>query len=202
MKIKIATGFIIFIGIFTLFTLWLFLIDVWQTDDQEKIILVAALGLVGAIVGGAISGGLTLIGVNLTIKNADYAERLKSTPEKIETAHELIKDFGKIKGAFQDLTYNNYSILTVLTTAIEIMEKDKVILKAIKISERSYHTVKKFDKNLKQGINEINRIGTFGMLSLEPKKSEKIYQELFQEVEECIVVLSEEDNKIREFFFN
>lgn len=67
MKFNIVAGFIIFIGIFTVFTIWLFFIDVWQTNDEEKIILVAAIGLVGAIVGGVISGLLTLYGVRLTL---------------------------------------------------------------------------------------------------------------------------------------
>lgn len=202
MRENMKFGILIVIGVLIILFIWLKLIDLAYSDENDKIILVAAIGLIGAIIGGAISGGLTLMGVSLTIKNADKAERLKQTPEKIEIADKLISDFMRIKAVFQDFTYKSYSIPLVLEKTLEILEEEKSLVKAIKVSEKSYRTVKKFDENLKSGINEINRMDFMQLYGINANASEKIYQELFQEAEECLVVLSKEDNKIKEFFFN
>ncbi|MEO4053390.1 hypothetical protein [Solibacillus sp. CAU 1738] len=47
------------------------------------------IGFIGAILGGLISGGITFLGVKLTIKHDKNTEGLKALPEKIRLINEL-----------------------------------------------------------------------------------------------------------------
>ncbi|MCK1996449.1 hypothetical protein MPH47_04210 [Psychrobacillus psychrodurans] len=86
MKIYIMSGFIILIGLFTVLFIWLKFIDLAYSEENDKIILVAAIGLIGAIVGGAISGTLTLAGVYLTIRHDKEEKFMVSFPFRKRSA--------------------------------------------------------------------------------------------------------------------
>ncbi|GGA31834.1 hypothetical protein [Psychrobacillus lasiicapitis] len=87
MKEYVKTGFIILIGIFVVLFIWLKLIDLAFTDDKD--IFLEAIGLIGTVVGGVISGGLTLIGVKLTLDYYTKSEKVDQYPIKIRKIHRL-----------------------------------------------------------------------------------------------------------------
>jgi len=65
---------------------WLWLLDLAYANDTSKVIMAAAIGLTGAIVGGVISGSLTLAGVYLTISHERKAKLVESYPMRRRNA--------------------------------------------------------------------------------------------------------------------
>lgn len=82
-KTYIALGFMTLFGVLFVLFYWLKLIDWAYTDDNDKIIMVAAISLIGALVGGAISGGLTLLGVSISIRDNAKLRMKNDLPGKI-----------------------------------------------------------------------------------------------------------------------
>lgn len=140
-KMNVVIGFVVLIGVFTVLLGWLKLLDLAFVND--KTMLVAAIGLIGAIVGGVISGALTLIGVKLTIGNMQKSEFKKLLPKQVTTLYMLLKQFRKIRyqitKAFEEINETGYDSgfhdIEIMGLLHEIDEElDEIFLQCNKVS--------------------------------------------------------------------
>lgn len=138
---NVVIGFLVLIGVFTVLLGWLKLLDLAFVND--KTMLVAAIGLIGAIVGGVISGALTLIGVKLTIDNLQKSEFKKLLPKQVTTLYMLLKQFRKIRyqimKAFEEIKETGYDSgchdIEIMGLLHEIDEElDEIFLQCNKVS--------------------------------------------------------------------
>lgn len=128
------TMIIIFTGVF---------INFFSIEDFT--IIAALIGVIAAVVGGVISGGLTLLGVRYTIKHENDIRMKDQIPQKIElirksetTINEILQ---KINGS-PKFNFGNYE------TNKEILFED-----ASKIDHECYNQLIKIEK-IKKQFNE------------------------------------------------
>lgn len=86
LKSYVVSGLVGLICALILLSGWLWLLDLAYANDTSKVIMAAAIGLTGAIVGGVISGSLTLAGVYLTISHERKAKLVESYPMRRRNA--------------------------------------------------------------------------------------------------------------------
>lgn len=79
------TMILIFVGVFMNF---------FSKDSEE--IIIALIGVSGAILGGIISGGMTLMGVKRTIEQSERKDFKKERPKKLAFAIRIINEFSGI----------------------------------------------------------------------------------------------------------
>ncbi|MFJ7916099.1 MULTISPECIES: hypothetical protein [unclassified Lysinibacillus] len=85
MKKYVITSIVIILVILFVPVFWLKLFQLtFGIGEEATLLIVAAIGLVGAILGGVISGGMTLMGVKRTIKHEKDIRRKDQIPQKIE----------------------------------------------------------------------------------------------------------------------
>lgn len=103
------------VAIITLPLFWLKLLQ-WAFLDETAIIA-EGISLVGAILGGTISGTLTLVGVKLTIDYNEKERNLNTIPRKIMIAEDVISQLKEKKFA----VYENvrWSVSNDIKTIIE-----------------------------------------------------------------------------------
>ena len=81
MKQYVIYGSIVIVAVFALPLFWLKLMQ-WAFLDNTAIIA-EGISFSSAIISGVISGGLTLVGVTLTLKNGEIRDKKKAKPQKI-----------------------------------------------------------------------------------------------------------------------
>lgn len=98
----IVSGFLILIGVFTVLLVWLNLLGL--SYGGNEILIAAAIGLIGAIIGGTISGALTLSGVHLSIKNEREEKLRESYPIRKRSADKVEMRISEIRGIMAVVT--------------------------------------------------------------------------------------------------
>jgi hypothetical protein len=110
MKFNITAGLTILIGIFTVLTIWLLLIDLWLTEDENKIILLTAITFIGTILGGVLSGAITLIGVNKTISENRRKDEIDSLGDKLKSLSYISAKMNDILKKFPNESETSFNI--------------------------------------------------------------------------------------------
>ncbi|OMC83349.1 hypothetical protein [Viridibacillus sp. FSL H8-0123] len=88
-KEDIRDSFILLIGLLVIILVWIVLSERIFEENEET--MNTTIGLIGAILGGAISGGLTLFGVRVTIKHQIKKDNLETYPNRIQKLRKLEK---------------------------------------------------------------------------------------------------------------
>lgn len=148
MKIKITTGFIIMIGVFSILFTWLKLIDLWYTEENDKILLVTAIGLIGAILGGSISGGLTLMGVRMTINENRENELLTSIPPKTMLIDEIVTTLRKFRMEVErnELLKIKIYLRNPDEQVINMIKENNLLEKASRVNIVVYQSMRKLNE--------------------------------------------------------
>lgn len=159
MKEYIKMLFPVLFIVFTILFVWLKLIDLAYLDENNKIILVAAIGLIGAILSGIISGGLTLLGVKLTIDNQEK----KEVQGKIDSAKylftETLTHLTEVNNNIKSITAFNFDeyLLKIKESALRLNMKSKEHhAAAIQISLDFYRNFKSIEYHSKEILHIID----------------------------------------------
>lgn len=137
------TMIVIFTGVF---------IDFFSIDDHT--IIAALIGVVGAVIGGVISGGLTLWGVKLTFLENREKEKEKELPKKLENAEQLEQHLISLRTKIKSVS--RFSETERMEFKNFILEKKLVDL-SINLNEAIYHKIKKIEMTT-YNVNELEKI--------------------------------------------
>lgn len=133
---------------------WLKLMQ-WAFLD-DKTIIAEGISIVGAILGGLISGALTLMGVLITIKNSKEKQMHESLPKKLLDVEDIIF----ILERQNEILLNNYGknlstgILNTfynsrINYTLEYMENDGLLMKSANVSLKTYQVTRRLYNSLK-----------------------------------------------------
>lgn len=194
MKDNIKIGILILIGVFIVLFVWLKLIDLAYTDENDKIILVAAIGLIGAILGGVFSGAITLVGVKMTIENQERKEMKKT----IISAKYLFIEFLPI--------INDINIIVMSMNGLNFMEtRQKLKLpasKLISLAQSSYALSVEIDLDFYKNIKSIEYHSKELLVLVNPNVSKGSDQDIIREILIIRNNLAKCDNKFDELIRN
>ncbi|WP_274307510.1 hypothetical protein [Solibacillus daqui] len=152
--------FILFLsfGILIIIALPLFWLKILQWAFLDNTAIIAeGISLVGAILGGTISGALTLIGVRITIKDSKEKQIQDSLPQKLldiediifimERQNELLlKSFLKE----QSKSALNSHYRERINYIIEYLEKDGLLRKSANVNLKTYQVIRRLFSSLKK----------------------------------------------------
>lgn len=163
-KFNLIYCLIVLICVLFILFFWLKLIDLSYSDENDKIILVAAIGLIGAIIGGAISGLLTFMGVRYTIIRDERKDIIKEYPKKRRLGDELSgivietwRSANRCINGYRDISY----LLGYLENVFQ--KRDSLLIKASMISDEAYEEIRsRFLVNIKEFITLLNSAKIIG----------------------------------------
>lgn len=183
----IISGFIVFIGVFIVLLGWLHLLG-WSYSGNE-ILIAAAIGLIGAIISGTISGLLTLFGVKLTIKENHEKDFNESLPKRIMYAEDIIyileKQLILLKKSSGKEPGKELLLRQRLLYIVEYLEKDGLLMNSSEINLTTYRATR-FLYNYLKDVLTVNSLDSMQ------------YSEIIDHMNSCIdVIENERDNFLK-----
>lgn len=134
---------------------WLKLLQWTFLDDTA--IIAEGISLVGAILGGAISGALTLIGVRITIKDSKEKQKQDSLPQKLLDIENIIFTLERQSEVLlkQYDKGHSTSVLNLfykkrIEYIIEYLEKDGFLRKSANVNLKTYQVTRRLFNSLKK----------------------------------------------------
>lgn len=110
MKKYVITSIVIILVVMFVPIFWLKLFQLtFGIDDGATLLIVAAIGLVGAILGGVISGGITLLGVTRTIEHTQTVENKRRLRDELMSLNPLLREIEEIKENLLFDIYENHT---------------------------------------------------------------------------------------------
>ncbi|WP_150284740.1 hypothetical protein [Rummeliibacillus sp. TYF-LIM-RU47] len=185
-KDDVIAGLIVIVGILTLLLTWIL---ISQHFIKENDTFIAGISLVGAILGGVISGGLTLIGVKMTISENNKYDEIKKIPNRFEDADYLVKC---LKSLLVQSLGNQDDQIKSNKTARElqnILDSKNLIVKSINVNYETY-----------LDIRHLREILMFSRLPSQDNVSdEKTYGMIDAQILKCISQIEKEIDKMIEY---
>lgn len=185
-KEDIIASLIVLVGILTLLLIWIL---ISQHFIKENDTFLAGIGLLGAILGGIISGGLTLIGVKMTISENNKYDEIKKIPFRFENA----EDLKKYLNSFLVQSLNNQEEeIKSNKTAKELqnmLDSENLLVKSINVNYETY-----------LDIRNLREILMFSRLPSQDNDSEeKAYGMIDAQILKCISQIEKEIDKMIEY---
>ncbi len=144
MKKYILYGSLVIGAIFTVPLFWMKLMQ-WAFLDNT-VIIAESISFTGAILGGVISGVLTLLGVKITIKTNEREKTLNAIPKKIMMAENIIYEL-RIQKNLLNKSYETVDYIPFMTERlkfiVEFFEKDGFLKESADVNYRFYKATRR-----------------------------------------------------------